>query len=354
MALPQSRQGMMHVPTPEDVLLRVRRMLYVPDGCICLDPCCGTGKALAELAPNGMRYGVELDVARAKSAQGTMTRVVAGDIQGARISHESFGLMLLNPPYDDSTEGRLENVFLRRCTPYLVGGGVLVFIIKDERYDSVAHYLARNYEVLGHWRFPPDFYRGSQLAYGQTLLLARRLPGRVVSVDHREFWHETLQLDERSHHVGDDLPTEWMQSRFQVPVGRRPVFFSGSQLNESDVMEMLKSSDVPRGYAPRNVINCGQPLMPLKRGHVALTLASGLVNGCYGHGDLRHVARGVVVREETTSVEIDETPDGNTVALHKTTNSFVIRVRALLADGTIHDMVGGGPPPDSGEEGEAA
>ena len=347
MARPQAPVDMCHVPTPDEVVDRLRQLLYIPDGCVCIDPCCGSGAALARLAPQGLKFGIELELERARVAMRTLNHAVVCPMQDARISNASFGLMLLNPPYDDSTEGRLEKVFMERCSRYLCVGGVLILIIKATLYSHVAGILRRHYDVMGHWRFPDPFYDGPELSFGQTVLVARRRAAPNMDREAADFWTNTLKLDENSIFAGDPLPEEFPE-RQRVFLGKRPAIFLSGALAEEDVAELLRVSPLKRLPTLPSPLGCGRPPVTLKQGHIALTLASGVINGAYGEGDTLHVARGLVVRQTTTDVTVESSIDGEPVAVKKVTDAFVIRVRALTCDGTIQEMVGGPPPQQEG------
>jgi hypothetical protein len=339
----------MFVPTPDEVIDRLRKLLYIPDGAVCIDPCCGEGEALQRLAPQGMRYGIELELDRARKAQGRMNHVIVGAMQEARVSNASFGMILLNPPYDASTEGRLEKVFMERCSRYLCVGGVLILIIKDTLYSNVANILRRHYDVVGHWRFPDPYYQGPELSFGQTVLVAKRRATPALDRDANTYWTETLHLDENSLFDGDPLPDEFPE-RVQVFIGKRPAIFMSGALGEMDVVELFRTSPLKRSMDMPSNIGCGSPPVTLKQGHIALTLASGVINGVYGRGPTLHLARGMVVRETTKETDIEYDLDGELIAVRKDTDTFVIRVRALRPDGEIVDMVGG-PPPQTEENG---
>jgi hypothetical protein len=338
MARLESKIDLMHVPTPLCVVERLRSLLRIPHGTVALDPCCGDGSALYNLAPDGQLYGVELELERASAAQTRLGHVITGAMQDARLSNNSAGLLLLNPPYDDSTEGRLERVFLDRCTKYLCTGGILVLIIKEADYRTVAQPLRRQYDIIGHWRFPEGWYDGPELAFGQTVLVARRR-GIVSSVEKTEdadqFWNETLRLDGSI----TELPEEF-EERVDVPLGTPfKVFISGA-LCEEDLAALLMESPVSRTLRVPSSIGCGRPPLPLKQGHIALVLASGVINGPYGEGDTHHLAKGTVVRTTTVDQEHDRTAGGNPVLIEKRTESFAIKIRALLPDGEIKNLMG--------------
>ena len=144
-----------------------------------LDPCCGGGDALAQLA-DGLRrtnslpietYGVELHRERAEEAGELLDRALACDLFATSIANGVFGVLLLNPPYDyDSEDKRTEHAFLTHCTRYLADGGLLVFIVPKQRLSVSARYLASHYRDLRCWAFPfPE-----REAFDQVVLLGYR------------------------------------------------------------------------------------------------------------------------------------------------------------------------------------
>ena len=73
-----------------------------------LDPCCGAGEALEQLARRlTQRWavpvetcGVELHRDRAGEAADRLDRALAADLFATSIANGAFGLLFLNPPYD--------------------------------------------------------------------------------------------------------------------------------------------------------------------------------------------------------------------------------------------------------------
>ena len=103
-----------------------------------LDPCCGGGDAVAQLAEELRHrgnipvetYGVELHRDRAQQAEERLDRALAADLFATSIANGAFGLAYVNPPYDwDQEDKRVEHAFLTHCTRYLAEGGLLVFIV---------------------------------------------------------------------------------------------------------------------------------------------------------------------------------------------------------------------------------
>ena len=125
-----------YYPTPERVVDLIAELIHTPSSyhnrgretIRILDPCCGGGDALQRLAegldrPNALpieTYGVELHRDRAEEAEKRLYRTLASDLFATSIANGAFGLLLLNPPYDyDSEDKRTEHAFLTQTTRYL-------------------------------------------------------------------------------------------------------------------------------------------------------------------------------------------------------------------------------------------
>ena len=73
-----------------------------------LDPCCGAGEALEQLARRlNQRWGtpietcgIELHRERAEEAADRLDRALDADLFQTSIANGAFGLLFLNPPYD--------------------------------------------------------------------------------------------------------------------------------------------------------------------------------------------------------------------------------------------------------------
>ena len=109
-------------PTPPRVVDLIAGQIQPPAGydqrnretLRILDPCCGAGEAVAQLAecldgPNTIpieTHGVELHRDRAAEAESRLDRVLAADLFATSIANGAFGLLYLNPPYDWDREDR--------------------------------------------------------------------------------------------------------------------------------------------------------------------------------------------------------------------------------------------------------
>lgn len=186
----EGRIKMGYYPTPLSVVELIKSYMKFPEETFnAIDPCCGEGMALAELLRNtsGLSYGVELDEKRADEAKGRLYKVAKGAIETARISHEAFSINFLNPPYDDESgdelfkQQRKEKLFLKRTLEYLKKGGVLVYIIPQNRLtEDVVKILVYRYRRIRVFKFP----KGEFEAFNQIVVLGIRKD--VPSVDKEE------------------------------------------------------------------------------------------------------------------------------------------------------------------------
>ena len=174
-------------PTPPRVVDLIAELIHTPSGSYnrgrdtlrILDPCCGAGEALAQLAerldrPNAIpieTYGVELHRDRAQEAEEWLNHALASDLFATSIANGAFGLLLLNPPYDyDSEDKRTEHAFLTHTTRYLADGGLLVFIVPRQRLAVSARYLSTHYGRMRCWAFPDP----ERQVFDQVVLMGYR------------------------------------------------------------------------------------------------------------------------------------------------------------------------------------
>ncbi len=329
-----------YYPTPPTVLDHLTTWLRLPPDTVALDPSCGTGAALESLAPSGVRYGVELDHARATDATTRLT-VLDGAFEDTEITPGHFGLILLNPPYDyDAATGtRTEATFLARALPLLAPHGVLVLIVPENQLRDLWGTLARFLLVDGVWRFPDPEYDD----FGQVVVVGHRVPEHTARLNrsfaewcHQRYWNDPLSLPPLAPRLAS-------QSVVPVPVGSRPLRYRLAP----DRPEMLAAHVAQTGGAfgqlkARTVRTTApsadhpvRPPLPLHRGHLATLLAAGVLSGALGTGDQRHLVRGRVVPVDTV-----ETQDSEDALVTITRRSFRVTVTTLAPDGTLHEWQG--------------
>jgi hypothetical protein len=150
---------------------RLRRLLDFAPGASAVDPCAGTGAALHQLTEGAevKKHGVELDAGRAAAASASGIATVHGNLFDTIGKSESFSFLYLNPPYDSeigsADNKRMEYLFLEHTFRWLVGGGVLLMVVQQERLDSAIPQLAGNFTDLRIFRVTdPEAERFDQVA----------------------------------------------------------------------------------------------------------------------------------------------------------------------------------------------
>ena len=260
-----------------------------------LDPCCGAGDALADLAatiarPDGATvetYGVELHAERAKEAEERLGHVLATDLFQTAIANGAFGMLFLNPPYDDDAaddEKRTEHAFLRHSTRYLAEQGLLVFVIPRRRLAESARYLASHYARLRVWAFPEP----EREAFDQVVVTGIR----KAEVQHDQY--EAVRLQEALEGNIEDL------TRHRYPVYNARATAGGEVLFATRTIDPVAAAEESRRsglWVSVTVTDAlwpsedarTRPLMPLRRGHLAMLVAAGFLDNLQLEADGRRI-----------------------------------------------------------------
>ena len=293
----QAKAG--YYPTPEKVTLMIAQKLR-PAGIApiymetnvhrLLDPCCGTGLALQQIAGDMetktrtrvQTYGVELSQNRAQEAAKRLDNLMVTDLFGTSIGNEMFSLLFLNPPYDDeasSGEGkkRTEVAFLQRCTPYLaLGTGVLVYIIPKGSIRHMARYLAAHYANIRCYNFPQD----EREAYNQVVVVGRR-----KSEPYPDAKSEDMALGwAMNPETMEDLTQDDQYREFVIPaLPQKDVYFTNLFFHPQTVADEAAKSGLWQNRIIMQAIRPEtptkrRPLMPLRQGHTAMLTAAGFLD----------------------------------------------------------------------------
>ena len=154
-----ARQKLGYFPLSPTEAERIRRFLvFSGEETSVLDPCAGTGAALAcvTAGARATRCAIELDAFRAEEAAKTVDQSVQGNCFDVHCAVESFSVLFLNPPYDhevsESRNARMERLFLEHTYRWLKSAGVLVLVIPGNRLSECTDILAVHFREKAIYR----------------------------------------------------------------------------------------------------------------------------------------------------------------------------------------------------------
>ena len=320
-----------YYPTDPDNISLILKGVQFPEGVTTnlLDPCCGCGKALRQMADgnNCYTYGVELDGARADEAQTRLHRVGFGSFFFSQVSANAFHLLFLNPPYlsvlnESGGRARHEKRFLIESLGTLALGGLLVYVIPYYRLTpDICRVLTDNFENLSLWRFTDAEFK----KFKQAAILGTRKKRDVVPQD-------TQWLEWFSTHPGS-IPclTELPEGRYALPAKPLEVkTFRGEKFNKKELERQLSHSDSFQRMMARSELDSGvkRPPLPLSISQIGLIGGSGLINGLI-ECDTPHVIKGRIVKvtRNETEEQFDAKGRHTGAELHETiTNKMIFNI----------------------------
>ncbi len=287
-----------YYPLPVIEATRLKGYLtFPPEPFSAIDPCIGTGAAFIELLDGqpAQRYGIELDVNRAIESQALGVDTWHADALEMRCAVETMSFLYLNPPYDfevgpSGSNKRMELVFLKHTCRWLKPGGVLAFIIPQIRVKECARVLAEYFTNIRVFRLTePECVRFNQVA---TLATRRRRDEKVSDAALSQAIYRLEEL--ATHRSLESITVREPQSIYQIPPSG-PVSLRHDGLPLDDLEDALLRSAAYRQLSTvilrqREQVK-GRPITPLHGGHVGLLCTAGLLDGVFGKGEARHIAR---------------------------------------------------------------
>ena len=331
------RIKMGHYPTPPRVAELIRNYLSFPPGQFSsLDPCCGEGDALAGLVAgtSAVTYGVELDHNRAEESKSRLHHVLRCGIEETRIQHRSCSLLLLNPPYDELTleeeanakTERQERAFLRMTVPYLIPGGVLVYIIPQNRLDkAIARLLASRFEHIHVLRFPDPEYAD----FRQVVVFGVKKANNTLDEQEAFNLENTPKVDLAS--LSDNA-----QIHYTIPASGPLTLFRSVLIDPEDLKKHMAQSALWKRFAAlttRSELRIPRPPLPLHSGHLGLLLAAGKLDGTMGTGEDSHLVKGSVRKITTVLQEIK----GEALE-ERELDRYVVSIKILNRHGEIREL----------------
>lgn len=341
-----------YYPLPESEASLLRSLLCFSELASVVDPCVGQGIALHWITRHApvRRYGVELDAERARIASASGIETIQGNTFDAVVRPESISLLYLNPPYDSEIGSignrRMETVFLEHTYRWLVMCGVLILVIPFERLHDCSGILSSHFAALNVFRMTdPD-----SVQYRQIAVLAVRREVRGASVENNKRQLQAIRL----YGSFQNLPEldRGVCTPYSVPASD-PVVMSYRGLPYDILEDVLPHSGAWRQVAPllmpHDDVATGRPITPLHGGHVGLLCTAGLLNGVFGEGDDRHIARWRSVKHVTTFVE----EDGDAKIIHHR-ERWANELRIVFADGRTTKLTETAPNQEDTSDGECA
>jgi predicted RNA methylase len=317
-----------YYPLPPAEGSRLRHILNFPtESASVLDPCAGTGAAierLTELA-NTKQYAIELDAERAQQSAEAGIETLHANFFDVHAKVESFSLLYLNPPYDSEVASfgnkRMEFLFLQRSIRWLVNGGVLLMVIPHGQLQECVPLLAETCTRFQVFRLTdPESDRFDQIA-----LFAVRTRVQAASYEaNRQRLIQAIWTNPLPVLTGHEAP-------YDVPPSP-PTALTHRGLPLDQVEDLAIASNAWNKtrifLLPKEESAVGRPITPLHGGHVGLLCTAGLLNGVFGSGEDRHIARWRTVKYVTT---FEEKIDGYT-EVHKR-ERFSNELALVYADG---------------------
>ena len=277
-----------------------------------LDPCCGQADAIELLSKRidiksyaqVDTYGIELEVDRAAISYQKVNHFLGADLFQTQMTNNAFGILYLNPPYDfDQEQRRVEHAFLTHCTKYLMDDGVLIFIVPRHRLSVSAKYLSAHYRNIQVYAFPDPEYE----VFDQIVLIANRRPEiRLMEGAEETIREIALGPVEKVQRINEETSKTWEAQSTQY----KEITFATKGIDplvaatEAGKTGLWVNPFMQDRFWPTETRR-RRPLMPLRRGHMAMLMAAGFLdNLCLENNDERVLVKGRTVKKmELISVD---------------------------------------------------
>lgn len=327
-------------PTSTPVVELLKTFFKPAESGRLLDPCAGEGTAASILAKalNCESWGVELSPARAAVASEKMDRLFNAPWQACHLTSESITLLFLNPPYSHDRLGnqkRLELEFLKSTTPKLVRGGALVYIVPHPLLGDlgVATQLAGHYENI-------VVHRYADTEFNQVVVMAtKRLKFKMPSGEEVGQVQARAEVEPPMLVQANEPPYKLLPAS-NKGAGGQAIRFTRMDWQPEEIVDATQKRGVMTSKEWLGLLNPAralgefkQPVMPLKKGHIAMMMASGMMGTLHLNDDDGRpmLVKGRVVKV-TEKVEETTSKDGKTVS-ETFRDRFVSTVAVLRQSG---------------------
>ena len=350
-----------------------------------LDPCCGEGLAVRQLAqalgvPEDHVHGIELDAGRTEKARENLPNAqILGPASyaGVRVSPQSLGLAYVNPPFDDELGGggREEKAFVEQVVYWLDAGGILVLVVPEAAIVAKGKFvtmLDARFEQIRVFQFPKHVR-----PYKELVIIGRKRKQALTDSDaqthgclHRMgmewrnlYWDQRLgpidhpayaQFTSLKHHKGETALVPHVT--YTIPPTWKPSTWAKVAYTDDELADEIKRSPLNKILRETKPVELARPPKPPGKGHTALLLASGLLDGLVEspeHGN--HVVRGTAKKIEfynEAASKSTEDAKGRVTTTDVYSQKVVLTIRAVWPDGTIQTFTDE-PPAEAKDKAKA-
>ena len=285
------------VPEPTNITINV------------LDPCCGDGTALTQIAEQVMAswslnsnclqpnethivrtWGIEINEDRAKTAKEQLAHCTWGDALDMEFTKDAFDIAWINPPYGhvgDGT-GRVETKFLRLAIPAVRPKGVTCYIVQESVAFADLPLFAQWHGSPAIFRFGPnDYPRHNQVVvFGHKLdepnsFETAKLQAEIIQEDFQYAVNHNRKIPTIGGHADyyARYPLYTFGQSIKVRQPFRPTPVNLAELEESALREgAFNSPVIRRSRDPNAETNTAQPLAAMRQGHIVMAIANGQLN----------------------------------------------------------------------------
>lgn len=303
-----------------------------------LDPCCGEGIALnvvSSINQNIITYGVELEKSRANASREKLSKVINCSIYDAEISKKSFGLLWLNPPYafDNDTNNksiRTELKFLIKSADWIAPKGIIVYIIPDYIVDKrLANFFTSHFEDISVNKFVTEEYEVFKQVAIFGIKAEKQKLNEIASASFVGSVRNASFFKNNEPEIKYQIPSTPSQKIFRskIPcIDEMASEIRNSRLNQ-DVNDLTGIVDK---------ISRIKTVMPIKKGHLAMLLVAGFLDGVIEKNSKRILVKGY---SKKVTLERQEEGEGkNPVIKLIKTDKVIVAVRFIDIHGNLTNI----------------
>lgn len=284
-------------------------------------------------------YGMEVSSFLANEAKdrNVYHKIAKGGLEYSKCSNQVFDVVLHAPVFETDVKrtqamglkASNEALDIRKVTPYLRYGGVLIYYMHKYRLNnSMINYISKNYE---------DICVMEETDQSSMIIIIARRKVFVDEIDNAVFTKlKGITIDK--------VPCDSIMDKEYTIDGEflDVKIFRGSVLDESDVLEIIEDTKLLDNFLKekneelKSDYERQQPLLPFNLGQIGLVLTSGCLDGSIEEMPGQyHVIKGAVKKES-----IEEIIKGPTRKEDETIITHInkVQIKILTPDGEIKTL----------------